>query len=333
MALSNVSTREPHVSLKKSRPDVQKMPSGFVGTENLIPARKRALIDIVGAENVDNSSTKYSTQSHTKKPFSGIGRERGTRRALAELGERSTMTESSFDRMFNREYVSIRRCRRDTIPLLSPISDKTHESDFKQVEGEDAIYIQTVPSPITFRERKSTSGCKGYVQTMEPEYCLPEGVIDIDSSDTGNHLSEHWIADRIQRNLLKRESNFLVDENYMEMQSEVSDKMRAILVDWLVDVHRKFDLSNETLHLSIIIIDRFLEISAVSRSRLQLVGVTATFISSKYEEIYAPVTSDFVYITDRAYTEKDILEMEAIILNKLKFSLTVPSALRFLDRN
>lgn len=55
-------------------------------------------------------------------------------------------------------------------------------------------------------------------------------------------------------------------------------------------------------------------------------------IASKYEEIYAPEVRDFVYITDNAYDRKEILDMEQQILQKLEFSVTTPSAYRFLER-
>ena len=42
-------------------------------------------------------------------------------------------------------------------------------------------------------------------------------------------------------------------------QTEINDKMRAILVDWLIEVHSKFKLRKETLFITINIIDRFLE--------------------------------------------------------------------------
>ena len=57
-----------------------------------------------------------------------------------------------------------------------------------------------------------------------------------------------------------------------------------------------------------------MEVGSVSRNKLQLVGVAAMLVAAKYEEIYAPEVKDFVYITDRAYTEKDILRMEIRIL-------------------
>ena len=56
---------------------------------------------------------------------------------------------------------------------------------------------------------------------------------------------------------------------------------------------------------------------AVSKGRLQLVGVTALFIAAKYEEIYPPQIKDFVFITDRAYSKEDVLEMEFTILSTL----------------
>jgi G2/mitotic-specific cyclin-B, other len=44
--------------------------------------------------------------------------------------------------------------------------------------------------------------------------------------------------------------------------------MRAILVDWLVDVHQKFKLVPETLFLTGNLIDRYLEKVVISRSKL-----------------------------------------------------------------
>lgn len=83
--------------------------------------------------------------------------------------------------------------------------------------------------------------------------------------------------------------------------------MRAILIDWLIEVHFKFKLLPETLFLTINLIDRYLERVIVNRTKLQLVGVTSMLIASKYEEIYAPEVRDFVYITDNAYTKEEIL--------------------------
>ena len=74
-------------------------------------------------------------------------------------------------------------------------------------------------------------------------------------------------------------------------------------MDWIIEVHLKFKLLPETLFITVSLIDRFLERVQIKRHNLQLVGVTAMLIASKYEEIYAPEVNDFVYITDNAYTK------------------------------
>ena len=95
----------------------------------------------------------------------------------------------------------------------------------------------------------------------------------------------------------------------------------------------KFKLVPETLYLTVNLIDRYLTTEKkVSRPKLQLVGVTALLIASKYEEIYPPELRDLVYICDRAYSKSEILEMEETILKTLDYSITIPSAHAFLVR-
>lgn len=118
----------------------------------------------------------------------------------------------------------------------------------------------------------------------------------------------------------------------MSKQVEINDKMRAILVDWLIEVHSKFKLQKETLFITINIIDRYLASMICSKAQLQLVGVTALLIACKYEEIYPPELKDFVFITDRAYTKEDVLQMEQLILWALAFDLNFPTSYRFLER-
>jgi cyclin B len=108
--------------------------------------------------------------------------------------------------------------------------------------------------------------------------------------------------------------------------------MRAILIDWLVDVHCKFKLREETLYLTVSLIDRYLTIASVTRMRLQLVGVAALFIACKYEEIYPPALKDFVYITDNAYVKNDVLEMEGLILQALNFNICNPTPYTFFQK-
>ncbi|KAG2383235.1 hypothetical protein C9374_004572 [Naegleria lovaniensis] len=128
------------------------------------------------------------------------------------------------------------------------------------------------------------------------------------------------------------ERKYLPDCNYMARQNDLHPNMRAILVDWLIDVHYKFKLVPETLYLTVNLIDRFLSEKTISRQRLQLVGITAMFVASKYEEILSPVVADFVKITKDAYTREEVLRMERIMLQVLDFNLTIASPNVFLKR-
>ncbi|KFK31753.1 hypothetical protein AALP_AA6G154900 [Arabis alpina] len=121
--------------------------------------------------------------------------------------------------------------------------------------------------------------------------------------------------------------------DYLEkVQRDVTCNMRGTLVDWLVEVADEYKLLSETLYLTVSYIDRFLSVKIVDRQKLQLLGVSAMLIASKYEEITPPNVEDFCYITDNTYTKQDVVKMEADILLALKFELGSPTVNSFLRR-
>lgn len=97
---------------------------------------------------------------------------------------------------------------------------------------------------------------------------------------------------------LQSDKNFKPKADYMKKQPDINDSMRTILVDWLVEVSEEYRLNGETLYLAVNYIDRFLSFMSVVRAKLQLVGATAILLASKFEEIYPPEVSEFVYICD-----------------------------------
>nr|XP_045010638.1 cyclin-A2-like [Jaculus jaculus] len=119
---------------------------------------------------------------------------------------------------------------------------------------------------------------------------------------------------------------------YMKKQPDITNSMRAILVDWLVEVGEEYKLQNETLHLAVNYIDRFLSSMSVLRGKLQLVGTAAMVLASKFEEIYPPEVAEFVYITDDTYTKKQVLRMEHLVLKVLAFNLAAPTVNQFLTQ-
>ncbi|XP_052172334.1 G2/mitotic-specific cyclin S13-7-like [Diospyros lotus] len=156
-------------------------------------------------------------------------------------------------------------------------------------------------------------------------------IVDIDAADVENDLAVVEYVEDIYK-FYKLAENEIRVHDYMDSQPEINDKMRSILVDWLIEVHHKFELMPETLYLTVNIVDRYLASKAVSRRELQLLGVAAMLIASKYEEIWAPEVNDFVCISDRAYTNEQVLVMEKNILGRLEWNLTVPTPYVFLAR-
>ena len=138
----------------------------------------------------------------------------------------------------------------------------------------------------------------------------------------------------IYYNLLKEEEKGIKpmpDYTYMSRQNEINDKMRSILVDWIIDVHFKFGFTDETLFMTISIIDRYLSICQITRTNFQLLGITALMIACKHEEIDLPKIDDFIYITDNAYVKNEVIKMEEDVLIKLNFSFLYPSPIKFFE--
>ena len=138
----------------------------------------------------------------------------------------------------------------------------------------------------------------------------------------------------IYYNLLKEEDIGILPKaefDYMKNQKELNDKMRSILIDWIIDVHFKFGFTDETLFMTVSIIDRYLTVTQIKRANFQLLGITALLIACKHEEIDLPKVDDFIYITDNAYVKDDVIKMEEDVLSKLNFSFLYPSPIKFFE--
>ncbi|NXC01711.1 CCNB2 protein, partial [Orthonyx spaldingii] len=195
------------------------------------------------------------------------------------------------------------------------VNQATKETDVPKV-------LSPVPMDISMQEEDL---CQAFSDV------LLNNVEDIDADDWENpQLCSDYVKD-IYLYMRELELQQAVRPRYLDGKT-INGRMRAILVDWLVQVHSRFRLLQETLYMCVAIIDRFLQSHPVSHNKLQLVGVTALLIASKYEEILAPDVADFVYITDYAYTRKEVREMEMIILKELNFDLGRPLPIHFLRR-
>jgi len=141
----------------------------------------------------------------------------------------------------------------------------------------------------------------------------------------GEYLEE------IYMNLLLEEKQTTIKPKlgYMNTQYEINEIMRAILIDWIIDIHLKFKLRQETLFMTIWLIDTYLSYAFVPREKFQLLGITCLLISCKSHEIYYPQQNKLIEMTDNAYTKQEMLTMENEILKKLNFYIVCPNPIDF----
>merc|ERR1712117_278493 len=178
----------------------------------------------------------------------------------------------------------------------------------------------------------------GDVEMADVAAAIVAPVEDIDKDDVGNPQMLPEYVNEIYAYMRILELKQAVRPGYLGADGSkvgpIKPRMRNFLVDWLIEVHQQFSLIQETLYLTVAVLDRFLqeEGATISTKQLQLVGVTAMLIAAKYEEMYPPEVDDFVYITDKAYKQSEILQMEMRILKTLDFDLGRPLPINFLRR-
>ena len=154
---------------------------------------------------------------------------------------------------------------------------------------------------------------------------------DLELELDSNHVKEEEYMEEILDNFYTEEENnrFKINPNYFKLQTEINSKMRIILIDWLFEVNNKLKFREETFYTTIYIIDAYLSKKFIQRKKFQLLGVTALYIATKLNEIFSGSVKDYVFMTDRAYNEIDIISMESDICKTLNFNFLVPNCLSF----
>ncbi|XP_010459175.1 PREDICTED: putative cyclin-B3-1 isoform X4 [Camelina sativa] len=159
---------------------------------------------------------------------------------------------------------------------------------------------------------------------------LPEKLPNIDDESNQLEVAEYvddiyqfyWIAEALSPAL----------GYYLSAHAEVSPVTRGILINWLIEVHFKFDLMHETLYLTMNLLDRYLSQVPIRKNEMQLIGLTALLLASKYEDYWHPRIKDLISISAESYTRQQILGMERIMLKQLKFRLNAPTPYVFMLR-
>ncbi|XP_073443059.1 G2/mitotic-specific cyclin-B2-like isoform X2 [Dendrobates tinctorius] len=146
--------------------------------------------------------------------------------------------------------------------VMKPSKPVTKVPNFNLKPRPVAVKATVIEAP----EKKSSPVLMDVSMRDEEELCqafsdFMNGVEDIDAEDSGNpQLCSEYVMD-IYNYLKELELKQPIKQRYLEGK-EVNERMRAILVDWLVQVHSRFQLLQETLYMGIAVMDRFLQADA-----------------------------------------------------------------------
>ncbi|WJX93248.1 hypothetical protein P8452_74797 [Trifolium repens] len=214
------------------------------------------------------------------------------------------------------------------------VSDDANQKH-RPSEGESSLKTdlsELIPRKRSSRRKSYTTSLmeKSKILKENGEVRGQDNLPNID--DECNHLEVSEYIDDIYQYYWVTEAHSQALSNYMSIQTEITPHMRGVLVNWLIEVHFKYDLMPETLYLTVTLLDQYLSQVNIKTSDMQLVGLTALLLASKYEDFWHPRVKDLISISAEAYTRDQMLGMEKLILRKLKFRLNAPTPYVFMVR-
>ncbi|KAJ7310347.1 hypothetical protein JRQ81_007256 [Phrynocephalus forsythii] len=215
------------------------------------------------------------------------------------------------------------------VPGASRKNETNLKKPLKKGPSEDAL--ATHSDDLVKKDLAEKDAAAAALTPVEKPLPLMLPIEDIDKGQLDDPYANAEYAKDIFVYMREREEKFLLPD-YMESQPDITTDMRAILVDWMVEVQENFELTHETLYLAVKLMDHYLVKVATRRDKLQLIGSTAILIASKFEERCPPCVDDFLYICDDAYKREELLATEISILQALHFDINIPIAYRFLRR-
>lgn len=85
--------------------------------------------------------------------------------------------------------------------------------------------------------------------------------MNIDDGDEDNTLLVCEYVNDIYAYLFEMEQKYYIKKNHLDGQTEVHPRMRTVLLDWISEVHTQYHFAQETFHITVSTIDRYLQVS------------------------------------------------------------------------
>ncbi|KAI9987131.1 hypothetical protein PInf_023006 [Phytophthora infestans] len=238
----------------------------------------------------------------------------------------------------------------ETVTVKQEVVEKTELAEAAQVKSEerkdDTPEVQapeqteretTAPTPAAaprdeYAPRPYTFSFDHKNSCFDEEtYAASVRDIDAPSATVSSHHAK--LVRELDIYYRKHEVKYLPEADYIgTVQLDINEKMRTILVDWLVEVGEEYELDSQTFHKAVNLVDRCLKKIKINRKQFQLLGCACMMIAAKFEEVFGPNVEEFVYISDQTYTADEMMNMEVQVLTALQYRVASTTCYGFMHR-
>jgi len=208
-------------------------------------------------ENIKNVKSSVAVPGKTKRAALGeISNKVNTLRGTETIDRTSLLQKDKKKVIIQKRHVKpmgnvSKKPLDETVGIAKQV--KPVETTMPIIDGVSATDVALIPISKKKERRKSFS-----TDLLKFE--------DIDEQDKENPILVSLYTIDIHEYLRSLEVKFPIKKEYLAGQ-EITPKMRSVLVDWLVEVHQQFRLMQETLYLTIAIVDRFLQVKCKQHNK------------------------------------------------------------------
>ncbi|CAD8153794.1 unnamed protein product [Paramecium pentaurelia] len=132
-------------------------------------------------------------------------------------------------------------------------------------------------------------------------------------------------SETLQALMLQEIEHFPNPDYMVSIQTQINPKVRAILMDWMIDVCSVYHMKRDTYYLAVAYVDSYLSKKSIPKVDVQLLGTASMLIASKMEEVEAKHVSEFEKAANHGYTIDQIYQMEIDVCTVLQWHLNLPT--------
>ncbi|KAJ2926781.1 hypothetical protein H1R20_g10304, partial [Candolleomyces eurysporus] len=333
---------------KRKREALAEVPTGANKSKPGASGAKGKEKEAAVAKPTKTTTTTATTTTRVLRRAGSAAPSGATRVAKATAVETSAEVKKTIVRKVNPKPPSAAATRVFRDPPVAEESSKEAEKDEDDAETRRANkrrHMDAIPEAVTqtTREEPNDSQIEADKIAKELTKVAPESSFepepepqqlwdDLDADDWDDPLMVSEYVKDVVIYWKEIERATLPKRNYMNHQTEINWEHRGILVDWILQVHNRFNLLSESLFLTVNLIDRFLSLRPISLNKLQLMGLACFFIATKFEETCAPSVTEIVFLSDNQYTVAEVLKAEMYILKIIEWDLRCPGPMNWLRR-